>query len=245
MPRADLDRKPDEVAAMFDAVATRYDLANGVLSLGLDRRWRSATVRAVDAAPGDVVLDLAAGTGTSSEPFAAVGVRVVPCDFSFGMLAAGKARRPDLSFVMGDALRLPFADGSFDAVTISFGLRNVADVSAALAEMLRVTRPGGRMVVCEFSRPESEPWRAVVAGYEARVLPLFARASSSDPDAYAYLAETIREWPDQLTLGRLMLRVGWTDVAYRNLTGGVVALHRAVRPAADAFGEVKGSTGRS
>jgi len=231
MARAQLDKDPHEVAAMFDAVARRYDLTNDVLSLGQDRRWRTATVAAVGARPGETVLDLAAGTGTSSAPFAAAGAHVVPCDFSPGMLACGKTRRPDLPFVAGDALHLPFADASFDAVTISFGLRNVADTTAALAEMLRVTRPGGRIVVCEFSTPSFEPLRTVYKEYLVRALPAVARVVSSDPESYVYLADSIRDWPDQVGLGRLLRRVGWRDVAYRNLSGGIVALHRGVRPA--------------
>lgn len=232
MPRASLDKQPHEVAAMFDHIAKRYDLTNDVISLGQDRRWRTATIRAVDAWPGETVLDLAAGTGTSSEPFDAAGVRVVPCDFSVGMLQVGKDRRPDLPFTAGDATRLPFADASFDAVTISFGLRNVVDTERALAEMLRVTKPGGRLVVCEFSRPTWAPFRTVYTEYLMRALPPVARAVSKEPDAYVYLAESIREWPDQDALGRLMRDAGWTDVAYRNLSGGIVALHRATRPAA-------------
>lgn len=234
MSRASLDKQPHEVAAMFDGIARRYDLTNDVISLGQDRRWRDATIRAVDAWPGDTVLDLAAGTGTSSEPFDADGVRVVPCDFSVGMLSVGKARRPDLPFTAGDATRLPFADESFDAVTISFGLRNVADPSAALAEMLRVTRPGGHLVVCEFSRPTWAPFRTVYTEYLMRALPPVARAVSTEPDAYVYLAESIRAWPDQAGLGRLVRAAGWSDVAYRNLSGGIVALHRATRPEATA-----------
>lgn len=230
MPRADLDKLPHEVASMFDAVARRYDLTNDVLSLGQDRLWRAATVRAVGARRGELVLDLAAGTGTSSEPFAADGARVVPCDFSLGMLAAGKAARPTLPFVAGDALRLPFADGVFDAVTISFGLRNVADTAAALAELRRVTRPGGRVVVCEFSQPTWAPFRTVYTEYLMRALPAVARAVSSAPDAYVYLAESIRAWPDQRGLARLLLAAGWRDAAYRNLSGGIVALHRAQNP---------------
>jgi demethylmenaquinone methyltransferase/2-methoxy-6-polyprenyl-1,4-benzoquinol methylase len=230
MSRANLDKQPHEVAAMFDGIAGRYDLTNDVISLGLDRRWRAATIRAVDAWPGDVVLDLAAGTGTSSEPFDENGVRVVPCDFSVGMLEVGKARRPDLPFTAGDATRLPFADASFDAVTISFGLRNVADTAAALTEMLRVTRPGGRLVVCEFSRPTWGPFRTLYTEYLMRALPPVARTVSKEPDAYVYLAESIRAWPDQKELARLVKGAGWTEVAYRNLSGGVVALHRARRP---------------
>ncbi len=216
---------------MFDGVARRYDLTNDVISLGQDRYWRRATLAAVGAQPGERVLDLAAGTGTSSEPLADSGVRVVPCDISLGMLGVGKRRRPDLGFVAGDAVSLPFADESFDAVTMSFGLRNVAATQAALEEMLRVTRPGGRLVVCEFSRPTWAPFRTVYTEYLMRALPPVARAVSKEPDAYVYLAESIREWPDQLGLGRLLKASGWRDVAYRNLSGGIVALHRAVRPA--------------
>ncbi|MCV2395636.1 demethylmenaquinone methyltransferase [Actinotalea sp. M2MS4P-6] len=229
--RASLDKRPHEVAAMFDGIARRYDLTNDVISLGQDRRWRTATVEAVGARPGETVLDLAAGTGTSSEPFDAAGVRVVPCDFSVGMLEVGKRRRPDLAFTAGDATRLPFADESFDAVTISFGLRNVVDTPAALAEMLRVTRPGGRLVVTEFSTPVREPLRTVYSEYLMRALPPVARAVSRDPDAYVYLAESISAWPDQRGLAHLMESVGWRDVAFRNLSGGIVALHRATRPA--------------
>jgi demethylmenaquinone methyltransferase / 2-methoxy-6-polyprenyl-1,4-benzoquinol methylase len=230
MPRASLDKKPHEVAAMFDQVAAKYDRTNDVLSLGQDRRWRQMVTEAMDLHPGEVVLDLAAGTGTSSEPFATVGARVVPCDFSLGMLKVGKGRRRDLGFVAGDATRLPFADGSFDAVTISFGLRNVVDTDAALAEMLRVTRRGGRVVICEFSQPTWKPFRVVYSGYLMRALPAVARRVSSDPEAYVYLAESIRAWPDQRALGQRLRAVGWGHVAFRNLSGGIVALHRATRP---------------
>jgi demethylmenaquinone methyltransferase/2-methoxy-6-polyprenyl-1,4-benzoquinol methylase len=230
MSRASLDKQPHEVASMFDGIARRYDLTNDVMSLGQDRAWRSATLRALEVGPGDRVLDLAAGTGTSSAPLADRGVEVVPCDLSFGMLEVGKRRRPDLGFVGGDATQLPFADASFDAVTISFGLRNVVDTEKALTEMLRVTRPGGRLVVCEFSHATWGPFRTVYENYLMRALPKVARAVSKETDAYTYLAESIRAWPDQDALGRLIRRAGWSQVAYRNLTGGVVALHRATRP---------------
>lgn len=229
--RASLDKHPHEVAAMFDAIARRYDLTNDVISLGQDRRWRAATLAAVDPRPGQVVLDLAAGTGTSSEPFDAAGVRVVPCDFSVGMLEVGKARRADLAFTAGDATRLPFADASFDAVTISFGLRNVVDTVGALAEMLRVARPGGRLVVTEFSTPTEPLFATVYSTYLMRALPAVARAVARDPEAYVYLAESIARWPDQHGLAALVARAGWSDVAFRNLSGGIVALHRATRPA--------------
>ena len=229
MPRARLDKKPAEVAAMFDEVAARYDRTNNVLSVGLDRRWRREVVRALDLRAGDRLLDLAAGTATSSEPFADAGVRTVPCDFSLGMLREGRRRRPDLALVAGDATRLPFADHAFDAVTISFGLRNVADVHAALAEMRRVTRPGGRLLVCEFSHPTWGPWRSFYTGAWLRVVPAVARRVSSSPDSYVYLAESIRAWPDQRALAAILADAGWAHVDVRNLTGGIVALHRAVK----------------
>jgi len=231
MSRASLEKKPAEVASMFDGIAKRYDLVNDLVSLGQDRRWRRAVVDAVAAVPGERVLDLAAGTGTSSEPFADDGALVVPSDFSLGMLAVGKERRPDLSFVAGDATRLPFADAAFDAVTISFGLRNVVDTDAALREMLRVVRPGGRVVICEFSTPTWAPFRTVYLEYLMRALPVVAGAVTRDRGSYDYLAESIRSWPDQAALGRRLLGAGWDRVSYRNLTGGIVALHRAVRPA--------------
>jgi demethylmenaquinone methyltransferase/2-methoxy-6-polyprenyl-1,4-benzoquinol methylase len=231
MSRASLEKKPAEVASMFDGIARRYDLVNDLVSLGQDRRWRRAVVDAVAAVPGERVLDLAAGTGTSSEPFVDDGALVVPSDFSLGMLTVGKERRPDLSFVAGDATRLPFADGAFDAVTISFGLRNVVDTDAALREMRRVVRPGGRVVICEFSTPTWAPFRTVYMEYLMRALPVVAGALTRDRGSYDYLAESVRSWPDQAALGRRLLDAGWDRVSYRNLTGGVVALHRAVRPA--------------
>ncbi len=220
---------------MFDGIAERYDLVNDVISVGQDRRWRRLVRDAVAAMPGERVLDLAAGTGTSSEPFELDGAVVVPSDISIGMLSVGKRRRPDLPFVAGDATALPFADGSFDAVTISFGLRNVEDTSAALREMLRVVRPGGRVVVCEFSTPTWKPFRVVYQEYLMRALPVVAGAVTRDKGSYDYLAESIRSWHDQAALGALLLEAGWGQVAYRNLSGGIVALHRAVKPAAGAM----------
>ena len=230
MSRASLDKDPRDVAAMFDDVAGRYDLTNDVLSLGQDRLWRRAVVKAVAAQPGETVLDIAAGTGTSSEPFADHGVNVVPADFSLGMLRVGNRRRSDLGFTAADAMRLPFADGSFDAVTMSFGLRNVASVDAALGEFLRVTKPGGRLVVCEFSQPVNAGLRKVYTEYLVRSLPSIARRVSSNPESYVYLAESIQAWPAQRELAQGIAGAGWSQVAWRNLTGGIVALHRAVKP---------------
>lgn len=229
--RADLDKQPSDVQRMFDAVAKRYDVTNDVLSLGQDRRWRREVIDAVDPRTGELVLDLAAGTGTSSQPFADGGATVVPCDFSLGMLKVGKRARPELPFTAGDGTRLPFADGRFDAVTISFGLRNIVDPAAGLREMARVTRPGGRLVVCEFSHPTNAAFRTVYLEYLMKALPAISRAVSSSPDAYVYLAESIRAWPDQAGLAAMLTEAGWTDVAWRNLSGGIVTLHRATRPA--------------
>lgn len=212
---------------MFDAVARRYDITNDVLSLGQDRRWRSDVVQAVDPSPGEVILDLAAGTGTSSQPFADAGAYVVPCDFSLGMLQVGKQARPHLPFTAGDGTNLPFADDTFDAVTISFGLRNIVDPLAGLSELRRVTRPGGRLVVCEFSHPTNAAFRGVYLNYLMRALPAISRAVSSSPDAYVYLAESIRAWPDQAGLAAMVAGAGWQHPEWRNLSGGVVALHRA------------------
>ncbi len=216
---------------MFDGVAQRYDLTNDVLSLGQDRRWRTAVIDAVAPRAGERVLDLAAGTGTSSQPFRDAGAFVVPCDFSLGMLQVGKRARPGLPFVAGDGTRLPFADDSFDAVTISFGLRNIVDPDAGLRELLRVTRPGGRVVVCEFSSPTWAPFRTVYLEYLMKALPAIARAVASNPDAYVYLAESIRAWPDQPGLAARIVDAGWGECRWRNLSGGIVALHHATKPA--------------
>ncbi|MEV6206594.1 demethylmenaquinone methyltransferase [Kitasatospora sp. NPDC051914] len=229
MTRASLDKQPHEVAAMFDDVAAKYDRTNDVLSLGQARAWRRAVADAVAAEPGQLVLDLGAGTGTSSLPFAEAGAKVVPCDFSTGMLAEGKQRHPELAMTAGDATKLPFADATFDAVTISFALRNVQDTDAALREMHRVTKPGGKIVICEFSTPTWTPFRTVYTEYLMRALPPVATAVSSNPDAYVYLAESIRSWPDQPELAAKLQQAGWAKVAWRNLTGGIVALHRGFR----------------
>jgi demethylmenaquinone methyltransferase / 2-methoxy-6-polyprenyl-1,4-benzoquinol methylase len=249
--RARLDKEPAAVAAMFDEVAERYDLLNDVLSLGQDRWWRRMVARAVAARPGERVLDLAAGTGTSSKTFASAGAACVACDFSLGMLRAGArrmqdgrrrdspqdGRRPDspqagpVRFVAGDALRLPFRDGCFDAVTISFGLRNVTDTNAALVEMLRVTRPGGRLVICEFGHMK-QPWLdRVYLRYLDAALPTVARRLSRAGDAYEYLAESIRDWPGRKELAQRIAAAGWTSVRWRDLSFGAVTLHAARRPA--------------
>jgi len=223
--RAGLDKNPREVAAMFDGVAARYDLTNSVLSFAQDRRWRRLTSTALAPRAGERVLDLAAGTGVSTVELARSGAWCVATDFSQGMLRAGLSRR--VPMVAGDALHLPYADGVFDAVTISFGLRNVVAYRDGLAELARVTKSGGRLVICEFSTPTWAPFRTVYLEYLMRALPAVARTVSSNPEAYVYLAESIRAWPDQARLAAEIQTAGWSAVGWRNLTGGVVALHRA------------------
>ena len=275
MARAELDKRPGDVAAMFDAIAGRYDLLNDLLSMGQVRIWRRTVARITGARPGERVLDLAAGTGTSSLTFTATGADCVACDFSLGMLRAGKSRpggvrgggqpfprgvrgdgspreeeqggsggdRPPgrLSFVAGDALRLPFRDGAFDAVTISFGLRNVANPVAGLAEMRRVTRPGGRLVVCEFSAITIVPADMLYRRYLLHVLPAIARRAARNPEAYEYLAESIVDWPAQRELVGLIKTAGWSAVRWRNLSLGAVAVHvgpaRLTAPRRPAAGE--------
>ena len=241
MARAHLDKRPGDVAAMFDAIAGRYDLLNDVLSAGQVRLWRRAVARITAAGLSERVLDLAAGTATSSLTFTATGADCVACDFSLGMLRAGRSRlagqqdgqlrdgRGRLGFVAGDALRLPFRDEAFDAVTISFGLRNVASPGAALAEMRRVTRPGGRLVVCEFSTITIAPVDKLYRRYLLNVLPAIARRAARSPEAYEYLAESVADWPAQRELAGLIEAAGWTAVRWRDLSLGVVAVHVARR----------------
>ncbi|MBF6211421.1 demethylmenaquinone methyltransferase [Nocardia puris] len=225
--RASLDKEPHEVASMFDGVARRYDLTNTVISGGQDKYWRWATRRALALRPGERVLDLAAGTGVSTVELGKSGAWCVAADFSKGMLAAGRHR--GVPMVAGDAMALPFADDSFDAVTISYGLRNVADPDLALREMLRVTKPGGRLVVAEFSTPVVPVFRTLYMEYLMKALPAVARAVSSNPDAYVYLAESVRAWPNQRQLAMRVAAAGWSSVKWRNLSGGVVALHRGFK----------------
>ena len=228
--RADLNKNPDEVAAMFDGVARRYDIANDILSLGRTRAWRKKVKNLISPTTGMQILDLAAGTGSSSEPLAKAGASVTALDFSEGMLAAGRKRRPYINFVLGDALALPFEKNSFDVTTISFGLRNTSDTSKALRESFRVLKSGGRMVVVEFSQPTNKIFRTIYLRYLMRALPTVARKVSSNPDAYVYLAESILAWPNQNGLAELMKVAGFGSVQWKNLTFGIVAIHTGVKP---------------
>jgi len=225
-----LAKKPSEVAAMFDSVASKYDRANDLLSFGQTHRWRIKVRDAVAPKPGQSVLDLAAGTGSSSIAFNLDGVRVVASDFSQGMLAEGRKRHPELEFVFADATNLPFAANEFDATTISFGLRNVVDVEKALREMFRVTKPGGRVVICEFSRVQNRFLRPVYEFYLKRLLPVFSRMAGQKPEAYDYLAESILAWPAQKKLAKKIAAAGFEKVVYKNLVFGVVAIHVARKP---------------
>lgn len=229
MPRAQLDRQPRDVARMFDAVADNYDRMNAVMTGGQERRWRHVVATALDLRATDRVLDLAAGTGASSVSLQAGGASVVACDFSEGMLGVGRRRHPSVRFVAGDALRLPFRDGSFDALTISFGLRNFADVDAALAELARVAAPGGRLAILETSAPQRQPLRAGHHFYVRRVMPRLARLVASNSEAYDYLAESMDDWPGPAELAGRIAAAGWGKVRWRQLMLGAVALHTGVR----------------
>lgn len=223
-----------DVSSMFDEVSPRYDLINDVLTVGNDRLWRIATTKAVAPRKGMRILDLAAGTGTSSAALAAQGAHVVAADFSEGMLAEGRKRHagnPLIEFVHADATALPFEDDSFDAATISYGLRNINDPRAALAEMRRVVKPGGRIVIAEFSTPPAAVVRGPYAWYGRHVLPRVAGAINREAaEAYRYLNESIESWPNQETLAVWLREAGFERVAYRNLTFGIVALHRGFVP---------------
>ncbi len=227
MGRAGLEKDPHQVAGMFDEVARGYDRANTFISLGQDRRWRRHMVRTLQLMPGQKVLDVAAGTAVSTAELAKAGAWAVALDFSIGMLVAGVRRQ--VPKVAGDAMFLPFADDTFDAVTISFGLRNVQDPKAALAEFARVTRPGGQLLVCEVSRPRFALLRMGHRFHLRKVLPLLARRLSSNPEAYTYLGESTEAWMDPRTLGQTIAAAGWKSVAWRSMTFGVVALHHAIR----------------
>lgn len=229
-PRADLNKDPEEIASMFDSVASRYDVMDALMTGGLDRVWMTALRKAVAPHPGERILDLAAGTGASSAALAKGGAEVVACDLSEGMIEVGRERHPEIEFVHGNAMDLDFEDGSFDAVTISWGLRNIPDPQLALREMARVVRPRGRLVVLEFSTPPSRVFRGMYNVYQSTVMPAIARLASTNDGAYDYLIESIRAWPDQEELGRMIAANGWSEVEYRNLTGGIACMHRAVKP---------------
>ena len=224
-----LDKDAAVIATRFDRIARRYDLVNDVVSGGQARGWRRATVDAVAPRPGMRVLDLAGGTGSSAGPLAELGAAVTVCDISTGMLEVGRNRFPHIDFVHGDAMDLPFDDGAFEVATVSFGLRNVSDPALALRELARVVQPGGRLVIAEFSHPRHRALRVAYQPYLRYVLPSVAGVITGDRDTYEYFAESIKQWPNQAGLVALMEAAGWQEARYRDLSGGIVALHEARR----------------
>jgi len=217
---------------MFDGVAKNYDKANDLLSFGSARIWRKKVAKLVNSQPGQTILDLAAGTGSSSIVFLRDGVKVVAADFSRGMLEEGRRRHPELEFVFADAANLPFADQEFDTVTISFGIRNVEKTEVALGEMLRVLKPGGKLVVCEFSRIPNRYLHSLYRFYLRNILPTLSALVSKTPEAYSYLAESIDAWPSQQELVKIIETAGFESVSYLNQTFGIVAIHSGFKPKA-------------
>ena len=225
MVRANLNKDPDDVSKMFDDVAHRYDFLNDLLSLGRTKSWRRVVTAIISPKAGMKILDIAAGTGSSSKPLVDKGADVIALDFSEGMLAAGRKRHKDIKFQQGDALNLPFTENTFDVTTISFGLRNTSDTTAALKDALRVTKKSGRIVVCEFSHPTNKVFRFIYLKYLMRALPIIAKRVSKNPAAYIYLAESIQAWPNQSSLAQVMRQAGWESVSWQDLTFGIVAVH--------------------
>jgi demethylmenaquinone methyltransferase/2-methoxy-6-polyprenyl-1,4-benzoquinol methylase len=223
--RANLNKDPDDVSKMFDDVANRYDFLNDLLSLGRTKAWRRAVTSIIAPKPGMKILDIAAGTGSSSRPLVDKGAVVTALDFSQGMIEQGRKQNKNINFVQGDALKLPFEDYSFEVTTISFGLRNTSNTEIALKEALRVTKDGGRIVVAEFSHPVNPIFKKIYLNYLMKALPVIVKKISKNPDAYIYLAESIRAWPDQAELASIMRDSGFKSVAWQDLTFGIVAVH--------------------
>jgi demethylmenaquinone methyltransferase/2-methoxy-6-polyprenyl-1,4-benzoquinol methylase len=232
------EEKQRRVGEVFSSVAGRYDLMNDLMSFGVHRLWKKFTVDLAAVRDGERVLDLAGGTGDLAAAFARrVGGRgqVVLADINAAMLSQGRTRLLDrgvsgnVGFAQVNAECLPFADASFDCITIGFGLRNVTDKQAALESMHRVLRPGGRLLVLEFSKPQAPGLSKLYDEYSFRILPLMGRVVAQDADSYRYLAESIRMHPDQETLKGMMEKAGFARCQFYNLTGGIVAVHRGYR----------------
>ena len=225
MARANLNKDPDDVSKMFDGVANRYDFLNDLLSLGRTKAWRKVVTSIIGPKPGLKILDIAAGTGSSTRPLVDAGADVIALDFSAGMIEIGRKRHKDIKFVQGDALNLPFEENVFDVTTISFGLRNTSNIDSALKDSLRVTKSGGKIVIAEFSHPSNSVFRFIYLNYLMKAIPIISKKISKNPDAYVYLAESIRAWPNQEGLASKMRDAGWKSVAWQDLTFGIVAVH--------------------
>ena len=225
MARANLNKDPDDVSKMFDGVANRYDFLNDLLSLGRTKAWRKVVTSIIGPKPGLKILDIAAGTGSSTRPLVDAGAEVIAIDFSSGMIEIGRKRHKDINFVQGDALNLPFEENTFDVTTISFGLRNTSNIDLALKDSLRVTKSGGKVVIAEFSHPSNSIFRFIYLNYLMKAIPIISKKISKNPDAYVYLAESIRAWPNQVGLASKMRDTGWKSVAWQDLTFGIVAVH--------------------
>jgi demethylmenaquinone methyltransferase/2-methoxy-6-polyprenyl-1,4-benzoquinol methylase len=223
--RANLNKDPDDVSKMFDGVANRYDFLNDLLSLGRTKAWRKMVTSIIGPKPGLKILDIAAGTGSSTRPLVDAGADVIALDFSAGMIEIGRKRHKDIKFVQGDALNLPFEENVFDVTTISFGLRNTSNIDSALKDSLRVTKSGGKIVIAEFSHPSNSIFRFIYLNYLMKAIPIISKKISKNPDAYVYLAESIRAWPNQEGLASKMRDAGWKSVAWQDLTFGIVAVH--------------------
>lgn len=237
--RVKTEEKADKVAGVFHSVAARYDVMNDLMSGGVHRLWKRFAVEVAAVRPGHRVLDIAGGTGDLSIAFSRlVGPQgqVVLADINASMLDVGRNRLVDkgvvgnVQFLQTDAQALPFVDNSFDCITIAFGLRNVTDKDKALVSMQRILKPGGRLVVLEFSKPQSKLLSRLYDRYSFSVLPRMGKLITNDADSYRYLAESIRMHPDQATLLGMMENAGFTNCEYFNLTGGVVALHKGIKP---------------
>ena len=234
----DKEAKAGLVAEVFDSVAARYDVMNDLMSAGIHRLWKRFTIELSGVRKGNAVLDIAGGTGDLAARFAElVGPegRVVLADINGAMLEVGRdklldtGRQGNIEFVQADAQDLPFPDDSFDCVTIAFGLRNVTDKDKALRSMLRVLKPGGRLLVLEFSKPANPLLSRAYDTYSFRVLPLMGKLVANDSESYQYLAESIRMHPDQETLKDMMEDAGFSRCEYHDMTGGIVALHKGIK----------------
>jgi len=236
--RVDRDAKAGMVRGVFDSVASRYDLMNDLMSGGIHRLWKRFTIELCAVRPGQTILDIAGGTGDLAARFSRlVGQdgKVILADINAAMLEVGRDRLIDkgasdnIEVVQADAQYLPFADNSIDCITIAFGLRNVTDKAIALQSMLRVLRPGGRLLVLEFSKPTSPLLGKIYDQYSFQILPAMGRLIAQDADSYRYLAESIRKHPDQETLLGMMEDAGFVDSRYHNMTGGIVAVHQGFK----------------